>query len=96
MATIVTVYATGGGGGGFAFGPAGVATESDGYETWKGGLSYGGIPTQGLNSGAGGDAGANGSNGTGSTGGTAGLAIDKDSNTVTVTNNGTISGTVQA
>lgn len=85
-------YSDGGGGAGDAVGEAG----STGGDAYDGLLRYGGSGSS-TDSGDGGNLGAAGGNGTaGGTGGSAGLAIDKDSNTVTVTNNGTISGTIQA
>ena len=95
MATVVTDYAVGGGGAGGNPGltgerPTGLHIHDLGVAS----LTAGGLVRS--NAGNGGGPGANGSTGVSGTvaAGTAGNAIDKNGNTVTVTNNGTISGTV--
>ena len=83
-----------GGTGGLGAGTAGAASGSSGGDE---GCAQAGDGGAGGAHGASGSAGANasgsGSNGSGGAGGSTGYAVAKNSNTVTTTNNGTISGT---
>lgn len=92
----------GGGGGGFPNGAPGSGGTGATAGTDAGGGSGGTAEANGGDGGNGGNEAANGATGqngagsSGSIGGTAGSAIEKNGNTVTVTNNGTINGAINA
>lgn len=83
-----------GGTGGLGAGTASAASGSSGGEDGCAVAGDGGAGgAHGASGSAGSDASGSGSNGSGGAGGSTGYAVAKNSNTVTTTNNGTISGT---
>lgn len=94
---VVVRQAVGGGGAGFPAGLSGRNSTNDRYEDLSGTRNAGALVPLESDAGDGGNLNTAGSNGSGGgTGGAKGDAIHKNGNTVTVTNNGTITGDVSA